>query len=60
MEGKHHRSPFRTGGRRAKELLELVHIDTCGKMNLTSLGGAQYFLMLIDDETRYVWVYFLR
>ena len=50
VEGKHHRSPFPTGGgMRAKEPLELVHTDMCGKMNSTSLGGAQYFLTFIDD-----------
>ena len=61
VEGKHHRSPFPTGGcMRVKEPLELVHTDVCGKMNSTSLGGAQYFMTFIDDKTRYVWVYFLR
>ena len=60
-EGKHHRSPFLTGGReRAAEPLELVHSDVCGKVNTKSFGGAEYFLTFIDDKTRYAWVYLLK
>ena len=40
--------------------LELVHSDLCGKMGQKSLGGAEYFLMLLDDKTRYTWVYPLK
>ena len=29
-------------------------------MQTRSLGGAYYFLLFIDDRTRYTWVYFLR
>ncbi len=57
-KGKHHKSPFPVGGgTRAKESLDLVHT---GKLNTKSLGGAEYFLTIIDDRTRYVWVYFLK
>ena len=39
VEGKLHKSQFpTTGGRRAKELLGLVHSDVCGKMQTPSLG----------------------
>jgi transposase InsO family protein len=37
-----------------------VHTDVCGPMHTRSLGGAYYFLLFIDDFTRYTWVYFLR
>ncbi len=60
-KGKHHKSHFPVGGStRAKESLDLVHTDVCGKLNTKSLGGAEYFLTFIDDRTRYVWVYFLK
>jgi hypothetical protein len=45
--------------RRKRDLLELVHTDVCGPMPTRSLGGAYYFLLFIDDCTRYTWVYFL-
>ncbi len=44
---------------RAGEPLELVHSDLCGKMNVKSESGAEYFLSFIDDKTRYVWIYVL-
>ena len=61
MEAKHHRSHFPTSSsRRAKEPLGLVHSDVCGKMNAKYLGGAEYFLTLIDDFSHYTWVYVLK
>ena len=58
--GKHQRSKFATSSTRWKEPLGLVHSDICGKMSAKSLGGAEYFLTFIDDNTRYVWVYPLK
>jgi transposase InsO family protein len=37
---------------------ELVHSDLCGPMK-HSIGGAQYYIIYIDDCTRYTEVYFL-
>ena len=60
-EGKHHRSKFPTaGGKRGKEILDLVHSDVCGKMSTGSLSGCEYFLTIIDDKTRYTWIYVLK
>ncbi len=59
--GKHHRSPFPVGGgTRAEKPLDLVHSDVCGKLNVKSVGGAEYFLTFIDDFSRYIWVFFLK
>ena len=38
----------------------LVHSNVCGKTNVKSFGGAQYFLTFTDDKTQYVWVYMLK
>ena len=58
IEGKLHKTKFPDkGGRRAVEPLELVHSDVCGKIETSSLGGGHYFLTLIDDNTRHVWMY---
>ena len=58
--GKHHRTPFGCSTTKTTEALELVHSDVCGKMQMKSLGGAEYFLTLTDDKTRYTWVYMLK
>ena len=46
--------------RRRRDILKLVHTDLCRPMQTRLLGGAYYFLLFIDDYTRFTWVYFLR
>ena len=61
LEGKQHRIPFpNISANRAKEALELVHTDVCGKLNAKSLSNSEYFLTFVDDYTRYVWLYVLK
>jgi len=43
----------------ARELFELVYPDMCGPISVSSHGGARYFILYIDDYSRYTWVYFL-
>ena len=40
--------------------LELIHVDLCEHARTQSLQGERYFMLLIDDFTRMVWVTFLR
>ncbi|XP_048431181.1 uncharacterized protein LOC125473010 [Pyrus x bretschneideri] len=59
--GKQHRERFPSGqAQRAGAPLELVHVDLCGPMRIESTGGNKYFMLLVDDATRMIWVYFLR
>lgn len=44
---------------RASKPFELVHSDLCGPISVPSHGGARYFIVYIDDYSRYAWVYFL-
>ncbi|BAF27802.2 Os11g0199800 [Oryza sativa Japonica Group] len=41
---------------RAKERLELMHGDLCGPVTPATPGGRRYFLLLVDDLSRYMWV----
>ena len=41
---------------RAARLLDLVHGDICGLITPTKPGGRCYFLLLVDDRSRYMWV----
>jgi hypothetical protein len=41
---------------RAKERLELVHEDLCDSVTPATPGGRHYFLLLVDDLSRYMWV----
>lgn len=61
MLGKQQRKSFpKESQNRSKAPLELVHADLCGKMTTMALGGSSYFMLLVDDHSRKMWVYFLR
>lgn len=54
---KQRRTPFpKKTTFRADHPLELVHGDVYGTITPATLGGRRYFLLLIDDHTRYMWV----
>jgi hypothetical protein len=38
---------------------ELLHIDLVGPAHVRSAGGKWYVLVVVDDYSRYVWVFFL-
>ena len=59
LEGKMTNRPFKEKGNRAKEVLELVHTDLCGPMNIQEKGGYEYFVTFIDDYSRYGYIYLL-
>ncbi|KAC9449885.1 hypothetical protein E3N88_45811 [Mikania micrantha] len=59
MLGKQTRKPFPKDAWRASQLLQLVHADLCGPMQVKSLGGSSYFFLLTDDYSRMSWVFFL-
>jgi transposase InsO family protein len=55
--GKHRRASFpHQAMRQAMEPLELVHGDICGPISPVTPSGNRYFLLLIDDYSRYMWV----
>ncbi|KAM0826297.1 hypothetical protein ACQ4PT_068956 [Festuca glaucescens] len=55
--GKQHRSPFPAASPyRAQRGLELVHTDLCGPITPTTPGGNNYFLLVVDDFSRYMWL----
>nr|GEW14149.1 putative ribonuclease H-like domain-containing protein [Tanacetum cinerariifolium] len=44
----------------SKQRLHLLHMDLCGPMRVESINGKWYVLVVVDDYSRYTWVYFLR
>ncbi|CAK1547641.1 unnamed protein product [Leptosia nina] len=60
IEGKQARSPFPCEGSRANQLLEIIHSDICGPMEVNSLGNARYFLTFTDDFSRKVCVFTIK
>jgi hypothetical protein len=55
LAGKQRRRLFpKTTAYRAEELLELVHGDLCGPTTPATHGGRRYFLLLVNDCSRYM------
>ena len=59
--GKQRRVPFpKQASTRASMPLALVHTDLCGPMSQSSFAGASYMLVLVDDFSKFTWVFFLK
>ncbi|GJR12054.1 retrovirus-related pol polyprotein from transposon TNT 1-94 [Tanacetum coccineum] len=39
--------------------LEVIHMDLCRPMRVASINRKKYILVIIDDYSRFTWVYFL-
>ena len=60
LKGKMTKRPFCAKGRRAPDLLELVHSDVCGPMSTQARDGYKYFITFIDDYSRFGYVYLMK
>ena len=60
LEGKMTKRPFSAKGERSKEPFQLVHSDVFGPLSVQSRGGYEYFVTLIDDYSRYGYVYLMQ
>lgn len=60
LAGKQRRAPFpQEAIHRATGRLDLVHGDLCGPVTPATHGGRSYFLLLVDDFSRYIWLVLL-
>ncbi|KAK1423937.1 hypothetical protein QVD17_19248 [Tagetes erecta] len=58
--GKHKRVKFTRSLHKSKAILDYVHSDLWGPAKNESLGGARYYLSIVDDYSRRVWIYILK
>nr|GEY98916.1 retrovirus-related Pol polyprotein from transposon TNT 1-94 [Tanacetum cinerariifolium] len=54
------RLPYSISGTKTSNCFDLIHYDIWGKDRRPSLTGANYFLTIVDDYSRAVWVYLLK
>ena len=60
LAGRQRRLPFpKAANYYAADALELIHGDLCGPITLATNGGRRYFLLLVDDCSRYIWLQLL-
>lgn len=61
LAGKHTRAPFPTKSLyRSEKPLELISIDLCGPITPETKAGNKYFMLMVDDCTRFTWVSMLK
>ena len=60
LAGKQRRLPFpKMAKYHAEDALELIHDDLYGPITPATNGGRRYFLLLVDDCSRYMWLQLL-
>ncbi|KAK9059410.1 hypothetical protein SSX86_022030 [Deinandra increscens subsp. villosa] len=57
---KQHREPFPISDHKSTHLGELVHLDVWGPYRVVSKEGFRYFLTIVDDYSRAVWVFLMK
>ncbi|KAL2907188.1 Retrovirus-related Pol polyprotein from transposon TNT 1-94 [Bienertia sinuspersici] len=58
-QAKQTRNSFPDSDSRASRVFEMIHCDLWGSYKTPSTSGAYYFLTIVDDFSRGVWVYLL-
>src|ERR1044071_175395 len=60
LKGKQHKSSYKSiEESKTTACLQLLHMDLFGPVKIMSLGKKKYCLVIIDDYSRFTWVFFL-
>jgi hypothetical protein len=60
VQSKQPRKPHKSAQERNLAPLELLHSDICEMNGALTKGGQKYFMTLIDDATRFCYIYLLQ
>lgn len=60
MQFKQSRKPHKATKERNLAPLELIHSDLCEMNDVLKKGEKKYFMTLIDDSSRFCYVYLLK
>ena len=60
LMGKMTKTPFSRTMERATDLLEVIHTDVCGSMNIEARDRYHYFLIFTDDLSGYEYIYLMK
>ena len=58
--GKMKKSTFKSKTYNSNEVLELVHTDSCGPIEVQSYIGDRYIMLFVNDYSRMMTVMFLK
>ena len=55
--GKQSALPFNTSESISTDIFDLIHSDIWGPSSVSSIDGSRYFIVFIDDYSRYSWIF---
>ena len=55
--GKQSALPFNNNESISNSIFELIHFDIWGPSPVASICGSRYFVIFIDDYSRYSWIF---
>uniref|UniRef100_A0A2N9EXS6 Integrase catalytic domain-containing protein n=1 Tax=Fagus sylvatica TaxID=28930 RepID=A0A2N9EXS6_FAGSY len=58
--GKQTKLPFNNSDSFSSAPFDLVHSDVWGPAPFTTEGGSRYFVIFVDDYSRFTWIYLLK
>jgi hypothetical protein len=59
IHAKQTRLPFKSVRKRGKRILDIVHTDVCGPIDIETHDGKKYFVAFLDDFSHFCVVYLL-
>ena len=58
--GKQPTLPFNSSESISTDIFDLIHSDVCGPSPVSSIGGSRYFVVFVDDYSRYSWIFHMK
>ena len=58
--GKQPTLPFDSSESISTDIFDLIHSDVWGPSPVSSIGGSRYFVVFVDDYSRYNWIFHMK
>ena len=58
--GKQPALPFNSSESISTDIFDLIHFDVWGPSPVSNIGGSRYFVVFVDDYSRYNWIFHMK